>query len=122
VDMTPRVRRKALPKCRVVPARWRKRAYAYLVDVFTKRLHVRVTSEQRRRVVAEATRRQTFVGAVIRDAIDTHLDRTPREGRLRAVAEMAGMTGGRFLPPDEFERIVDEERENNFPLIRRRRR
>jgi hypothetical protein len=79
--------------------------------MFTERLQVLMSKEQRRRLEAEAKRRRSSVGALIREAIDTRGAGANREERSRAIAEIKGMRGGRFLPPKELERVIDEERE-----------
>ena len=79
--------------------------------MFTERLQVLMSKEQRRRLEAEAKRRNSSVGALIREAIDARgTGRTPQE-RARAVKEIEDMRGGRFLSPGELERVIDEERE-----------
>jgi len=92
------------------------------VCMFSERLQIVVTPEQRRRLTATARRRGMSVSALVREAIDARVGQAPRETRLRAVAEMAATKGGRFLTVEEMERIVDDEREANFPLAPRRRR
>lgn len=79
--------------------------------MLTERLQILLSREQRRRLETAARLRGTSVGAFIREAIDARLGQAPRERRLRAVAEMRAARGGRFVPPDELERIVDRERE-----------
>jgi hypothetical protein len=79
--------------------------------MLNERLQLLITRDQRRRLEAEARRRRTSVGAVIRQAIDERLGGAAPEQRVRAVAEIRAMTGGRYLPPDALDRIVDEERE-----------
>lgn len=88
--------------------------------MLTKRLQILISAEQQRRLAAAAKRRGTSVGALIREAIDARLGRAPEEQRLRAVAEMRTARGGRFVPPDELERIVEQERDD--ALLPRRRR
>lgn len=86
------------------------------------RLQILVTAEQRRRLRAEAKRRRTSVGGLVREAIDARYGGMRREDRIRAVAEMRRMTGGRFVPPDKLDRIVEEEREEVVRPNRPRRR
>lgn len=92
------------------------------MHMFTERLQVLISREQRRRLEAEARRRRTSVGAVIRDAIDVRLGGASRERRARAVAEIRAMVGGRFLPADVLDRVVEEEREDTVRALNRRRR
>ncbi|MGH2500384.1 MAG: hypothetical protein ACRDF0_09905 [Candidatus Limnocylindria bacterium] len=83
----------------------------YALLMLKERLQVLVRRDQRRRLEAEARRRRMSVGALVRDAIDASLGGIPEEERIRAVAEIRALRGGRFLPPSELERIVGEERE-----------
>lgn len=87
-----------------------------------QRLQLLVTREQRRRLEAEARRRRTSVGAVIREAIDERLGGAAPEQRVRAVAEIRAMTGGRYLPPEALDRVVDDERERMLARTRPTRR
>jgi hypothetical protein len=89
--------------------------------MFTERLQVLMSKEQRRSLEAEARRRRSSVGALIREAIDARGPAPNPEDRLRAVAEIKSMRGGRFLSPGALERIVDEERERLPARARRRR-
>lgn len=84
--------------------------------MLTKRLQILISVEQQRRLDAAAKRRGTSIGALIREAIDARLGQAPEEQRLRAVAEMRAARGGRFVPPAELERIVEQERDDAFPL------
>lgn len=91
------------------------------MHMYSERMQILLSPEQRRRLKAEAKRRGTSVGSLVREAIDARFaGKFTREERIRAVEEIAKVKGGRFLTVDEMERIVDEEREANFPLVRRR--
>lgn len=79
--------------------------------MLTKRLQILISREQQRRLDAAAKRRGTSVGAIIREAIDARLGQAPEEQRLQSVGEMRAARGGRFLLPDELERIVEQERD-----------
>ncbi len=79
------------------------------MHMLTERLQVLVTPEHRRRLAAEARERGTSVGALIREAIDARFGGEPREERIRAAQEIASMSGGRHLPPEELDRLVEEE-------------
>ncbi len=89
--------------------------------MFTERMQVLISREQRRRLEAEARRRRSSVGALIREAIDTRGAGATPEERSRAVAEIKSMRGGRFISPEELERVIDEERERLPGRVRRRR-
>lgn len=90
--------------------------------MLTERLQVLLSRAQRHRLEAEAKRRRTSVGALIREAVDARLHSVPLEKRRRAFAEIKAMSGGRFLTIAALERIVDEEREQPLRQIARRRR
>jgi hypothetical protein len=89
--------------------------------MLSERLQVLMSKDQRRRLEAEAKRRHSSVGALIREAIDGGRPNTNPEERSRAVAEIKNMRGGRFLSPHDLERVIDEERERLPGRIRRRR-
>jgi len=84
-------------------------ADVYTVCMYTERLQILVSPEQRKRLEAEAGRRGASVAALIREAVDEYLGATPLDQRLRAVEGIGGMRG-RFLSPGELERLVEEER------------
>jgi hypothetical protein len=90
------------------------------MTMITERLQVLMSRAQRRRLEDEAKRRRTSVGAIIREAIDARVTPVPTERRLRAVAEIGSMEGGRFLSPAALERLVEEEREQEFARPARR--
>lgn len=75
-----------------------------------ERLQILVTPEQRRRLQAEAERRGTSVGGLVREAIDERYGAVTSEDRHRALEVIRGLEGG-FLSPDELDRLVDEERD-----------
>ncbi|TMC77080.1 MAG: hypothetical protein E6J15_04650 [Chloroflexi bacterium] len=89
--------------------------------MFTERLQVLMTKEQRRHLETEAKRRRSSVGALIREAIDARAPSATPEQRTLAIAEIKAMRGGRFRSPSELEQIVDEERERLPSRVRRRR-
>jgi len=81
----------------------------YTVCMLKERLQILMGSEQRKRLETEAKRRNMSVAALIREAVDQHLGTISREERARAVEGIRAMRG-RFLPPDELERLLEEER------------
>jgi predicted DNA-binding protein len=81
------------------------------MHMLNERLQILISPEQRRRLEAEARRRGASVASVIREAIDARLGSVTREERLRAVEAIESMDGGRFLPPDELDRLVELERD-----------
>lgn len=87
------------------------------MSMLTERLQVLISPDQRRRLEAEAERRGTSIATVVREAIDTTISGPTREERRRAVEAIKAMKG-KYLPIEELEAIVDEEREGNVPLAR----
>lgn len=83
--------------------------------MLSERLQILIRPDQRWRLEAEAKRRRTSVASVIREAIDAQLGAVTREERVRAFEEIRAMGGGRFLPPGELNRIVEEERDEELP-------
>jgi predicted DNA-binding protein len=86
--------------------------------MLSERLQILISPEQRSRLEAEAERRGTSVAAVVRDAIDATVTLPTREERRRAFEAIAAMKG-KYLPVEELEAIVDEEREQDFPELPR---
>lgn len=76
--------------------------------MFSERLQILISKEQRRRLEAEAQRRQASVASVIRDAVDAELGEVERGQRLQAVHAIAAMKGVPSLEPDELRRLIDE--------------
>lgn len=77
--------------------------------MFNERLQILISPEQRRRLETEAARRGTSVAALVREALDARFGVIDPEARFRAVEAIAAMRG-RFLPPEELERILERER------------
>jgi hypothetical protein len=82
--------------------------------MLNERVQILISTEQRRRLEAEARRRRTSVASVIRSAIDSQLGVATRDERLRAVEEIRAMRGGRFLAPEELDKVVETEGEANL--------
>jgi len=82
----------------------------YALHMYSERLQILVSKEQRRRLEAEAARRKASVASVIRGAVDAELGKGSREDRLQAVAEIAKIKGVPYLPPDELRKTIDEAR------------
>lgn len=76
-----------------------------------ERLQILLTLEQRRTLEAEARRRGVSVGSLIREAVDARFGAVTAADRLRA-HEAIGAMHGEFIDPDELNRIVEEERED----------
>ncbi len=81
----------------------------YAVCMFSERLQILVSPEQRKRLEAEAKRRGVSVSGLIRSAVDEHLGSVSREERSKAVDAVREMQG-RFLSPAALKRLVEEER------------
>jgi hypothetical protein len=82
--------------------------------MFSERLQILLSPDQRRRWEAEAKRRGISVASLIRGAVDRDLgsvDRPARVGAVDAIREMRG----RFLTIDEMDRVVEEERSKGAP-------
>jgi len=88
--------------------------HVYALHMYSERLQILVTPEQRRRWELEAKRRGTSVAGLIRDSVDRDLGSPDGEGRASAVEAIRAMRG-RFLPPDELDRLVEEERARARP-------
>lgn len=78
------------------------------MSMFTERLQILVSKEQRQRLEREAKRRNTSVASVIRDAVDTELGFDSRKEKLAAVEAIRQLPRVPFLPVEELNRIYDE--------------
>jgi hypothetical protein len=85
-------------------------AHVYLMHMFSERLQILISKDQRRRLEEEAKRRKSSVASVIRGAVEAELGGVPRQDRLRAVQRIATMRAAPYLPPDELRRAIDESR------------
>ena len=83
----------------------------YAPHMLSERLQILVTPEQRRRLEAEARSKGSSVGGLVREAIDARFGGFSRADRMRAAEEIVGMNGGRALPPEELNRLAEEEAE-----------
>ncbi len=81
-----------------------------------ERLQILVSAEQRRRLEAEAKRRGTSVASLIREAVDVQFGPVTSADRLQALREIAEMQG-RFLSPDELDRVAEAERDQQLDEI-----
>ena len=77
--------------------------------MFSERLQILVRPDQRKRWEAEAKRRGTSVAGLIRVAVDREVGSLDPGERAQAVDSIRALHG-RFLPPDELEHLVEEER------------
>lgn len=97
----------------VQPARSSIHAHVYRMRMFSERLQILISKEQRRRLESEAKRRDASVASVIREAIDAQLGGVGRDDRLGAVARIAAMRGAPYLPPEELRQAIAEAREGS---------
>ncbi len=81
--------------------------------MLNERLQILISSEQRRRLEAEAKRRRTSVASLIREAVDAQLGTVSRAERRRALDKIRAMHG-RFLSPEELNRLVEKEHEDEL--------
>ncbi|MBK5220401.1 MAG: hypothetical protein JJE35_11545 [Thermoleophilia bacterium] len=92
--------------------------------MYSERLQILVSKEQRRRLEREAKRRGSSVASVIRDAVEVELGGISRERRLGAVAAISRLHGAPHLPPEELAAEIDrshaEEIEGGLSPARRR--
>lgn len=82
--------------------------------MFSERLQILVTQDQRLRLETEARERGASVGGLVREAIDARFVGVSREERIRAAEEIANMRVARFMTPDALNRIAAEERDAEF--------
>ncbi len=82
-----------------------------------QRLQILVSHEQRALLEAEAKRRRSSVGSLIREAIDARFGAVSREERVRAAEEIAAMRAAPELTPREIDEILAAEREGVVPHL-----
>lgn len=87
--------------------------------MYSERIQLLISKEQRRRLEQEARRRGTSVASVVREAVDAQFGPFSREDRIRAAEEIRRMRKGRFLSPEEINRLVAEEREREWAELGR---
>ena len=86
----------------------------YDMCMFSERLQILISPEQRKRLETEARRRGSSVAALIREAVDLHVGAPARPERTQAIAAIRAMRG-RHLTPEELERLVEQERMGTAP-------
>ena len=77
--------------------------------MLSERLQILVSREQRRRLEEEARRTGASVGALVREAIEARVGAAAVGERLEAVAAISALSGT-YLPPDELDAIIGDER------------
>jgi hypothetical protein len=86
----------------------------YVLHMFSERLQILLSPEQRRLLEGEARRRQTSIAAVVRVALDRELGLSSRDDRANALSEIRAMRAG-FVSPEEINRITAGERDQAMP-------
>ena len=81
------------------------------MHMHSERIQILITREQRRKLESEAARRGASVASLVREAVDARFETVDRAARLRAIGEIRTMGGGRFLNPDELNRVFSSERD-----------
>lgn len=81
----------------------------YALHMFSERLQILVSSDQRRRLEAEARRRRTSVGSLIRDAIEAQIGGIPSSSRLEAVAAIRDASPAAFVDAEDLDRLAESE-------------
>ncbi len=83
--------------------------------MYSERMQLLLTPEQRRRVDTEAKRRGSSAAAVIREAIDAQIQPFSREER-RAALERLEAIRIPFVPIDQLNAMIDEGRDVVPPM------
>lgn len=86
------------------------------MHMLRERLQILVSTEQRRRLEAEAKRRGTSVASLIREAVDIQFGAVTSADRLQALREIGEMRG-RFLSPGELDQLAEAERDQQLDEI-----
>jgi hypothetical protein len=82
-------------------------ADVYLMRMYTERLQILVSKEQRRRLEREAKRRKSSVASVIRDAVEAELGGFTSQHRKHAVEAISALRGAPYIPPEELAREIE---------------
>ncbi|MGH2747568.1 MAG: ribbon-helix-helix protein, CopG family [Actinomycetota bacterium] len=75
--------------------------------MFSERLQILLTPQQRRHLQQEAKRRGTSVTALIREAISEHFGVVPEGDRERAYRSIVARRA-RYLAPDQLDELLEE--------------
>jgi hypothetical protein len=89
-------------------------ADVYLMRMYTERLQILVSKDQRRRLEREAKRRNSSVASVIRDAVDAELGRRSRQDKLEAVEAIRRMPKMPEMSVEDLLRLIKEARDEQF--------
>lgn len=74
--------------------------------MYTQRLQILLSQQQRRRLELEAKRRGLPVAAVVREALDAHAERVSPERRTLAMERLSGRHAA-FVPIDELNALLE---------------
>jgi hypothetical protein len=78
---------------------------------YSERLQILVTKRQRDRWSAEARRRGTSVGAIVRESVDAQLGGGfSRDDKLAALEQIKAMNAGPMPSPEELNRTIEDAR------------
>jgi hypothetical protein len=98
----------------LVDAAHRSNRSVYVLHMFSERLQILLSPEQRRLLEDEARRRGTSIAAVVRAALNRELGLSSRDDRAKALDEVRAMRAG-FVSPEEINRIAASERDHAIP-------
>lgn len=82
--------------------------------MYSARLQLLLSPEQRRRLEAESRRSRRSVNAIVREAIEARYGAPPREDRLDA-ARRIGEMRAEHLDPDDLRRLIDQRFDREVP-------
>jgi hypothetical protein len=87
------------------------------MHMYTERLQILISKEQRLRLEQEAKRRSASVASVIREAVDDRLGGISREEKVAAAESIAAMKPLPHIAPEDLERAIAEayDAETRFP-------
>ena len=75
--------------------------------MYSERLQILLTPQQRRHLQQEAKRRGTSVTALIREAVNEHFGVVPEGDRGRAYRSIVARHA-RYLAPDRLDELIEE--------------
>lgn len=74
--------------------------------MYSERLQILLTPEQRRRLQHESRRRKTSVTALVREAVDEHFGAEPEGSKEQAYRSIVARRS-RYVPPDKLDELVE---------------
>jgi hypothetical protein len=74
--------------------------------MYSERLQILLTSDQRRRLQQESKRRKTSVTALIREAVDEHFGAEPEGSKEQAYRSIVARRS-RFVAPDKLDELME---------------